>query len=1255
MINPEEQQFKEGDLVWCNKIPSTCEEEDVLYILCRIIEKKSEDHIILTKYDNETNGSTFVCESKHLYNANNNNPFSLDEDDMIKLKHFNEPTVLYHLHGRYEKNIFFTKMGPLLIYVNPMEKEKNYENNTLNKINNINDICNDVIEKYKYSHSSDDIKLNEYHVGMSALKYMNVLKKNQSIIITGESGSGKSKIFNSLLNFFSNERIFPLKKKFEIRNDDNINISEILKHGNIIMEALGNAKTSKNNNCNRYAKYCILQMDKDKIKHIYMKKFLFDKERLINRRSDENNFHIFYYILNGSSENFKKKYFLKNLEDYNIFKNDSIRDNSNDEQNFIQLLTSLNILFDDDKKQIDFFFSILSAILLLGNIQMIKSPKKSLFRQNFICEFPSNYKQLQEQLEFLDESHIWDMSKKSSSSSSYDEGSSNLSNMDSSEYLDKNTYIFLVASKLLGIDAETFLKYFTSGYLLNEIILMKGQNEMKVQKKIERFMKTCYEELLNWVICKITTKYNDNLINNKEKEIIQNNEIFENEKSEKNDNYINILDIIYFENLKENSLEQFLINTTNEFILKVYTDFYYKKRENIYKQEGLELSCDSIYIDNEQLYKILISKEGSLFSLLENICTKKSFDKSNLCSTIVNRFIKNPYIKANSLEVNKAFIIIHSYSQISYKTEHFIEKNVDILTRGFIEMIKKSDNKYMQQFCSSYDYDTNGKIMEENKRFSVHTNFKLFKKEYDPNNQMAVTLLRNNLLELTNSIEKSFCHFIMCINTCRKKINTEMVPHFDKKLVLSQVTNFHMMIEADQFKDEYFPHMFSFFEFVQIFKCLKNYKKINHEGDDIHVHENVNNMENMYHTNNPFDNVESNDNKTVCEQILGYMKIGEKNWTIGKNMIFLNEKSMNILVDSVYYMWLNSLENESGKEELCDLKEMMKENDKGEKYEKRELEYINLDYENVEIQMENDQSYLNCDNKNVDTIKEMEVEIKIGSYNTELNNKMVDHDIVDNKYDRDDNVHRKSSTNMSYDDNQNMEGGLLKVNLKKGDNTSLSDMEEEYVNVNVNVNDEEEKMRRMSKEKDRKGSKVKRKSSLLRLSTSLRNSFQKMKKSKLNEEEKVGEKVEEKVGVKVDEKIGVKVEEKVGVKVEENVGENVSENVGENVDEKVCEEKDDGYGVMNFFNNINFYKKGLKELNNAIKNFNPINGKLKKDKFFNMGIQNFYNKKKNFFLDSKRGSDASKKGEENKDEQENKNEEDNIDVKDNKGEEDNID
>lgn len=185
----------------------------------------------------------------------------MNNEDLCQLENLDDQTLLNTLQERYESAEIYTNCGLLLLSINPYCHLDIYDNN--------------IKEMYK---RSDMPKTHVYKMVEECIQGMNAAQKDYSIIISGESGSGKTECAKIILDYYC------LKEEFEI-----------LKRVDFVIEALGNAKTAHNNNSSRFGKLI-------KIKEsIQFETFLLEKSRVTHQVDGDQNFHIFYYILDGNN------------------------------------------------------------------------------------------------------------------------------------------------------------------------------------------------------------------------------------------------------------------------------------------------------------------------------------------------------------------------------------------------------------------------------------------------------------------------------------------------------------------------------------------------------------------------------------------------------------------------------------------------------------------------------------------------------------------------------------------------------------------------------------------------------------------------------------------------------------------------------------------------------------------------------------------------------------------------------------------
>jgi len=205
------------------------------------------------------------------------NPTKFDKiDDLAALSHLNEPSVLHNIKTRYENSLIYTYSGLFLIAVNPYHDMNIYGDDVKHRIS-----------KLKGREGQPHI----YVVANEAYKAMIRHRKNQSILITGESGAGKTENTKKVCEYLA----YISKREMESVNKE-------LMSANLLLEAFGNAKTVKNDNSSRFGKFVQLKFKGDAMCGVKIEKYLLEKSRVTTLSEGERNFHVFYYLLAGMPE-----------------------------------------------------------------------------------------------------------------------------------------------------------------------------------------------------------------------------------------------------------------------------------------------------------------------------------------------------------------------------------------------------------------------------------------------------------------------------------------------------------------------------------------------------------------------------------------------------------------------------------------------------------------------------------------------------------------------------------------------------------------------------------------------------------------------------------------------------------------------------------------------------------------------------------------------------------------------------------------
>ncbi|XP_074064785.1 unconventional myosin-Vb isoform X1 [Macrotis lagotis] len=270
------------------------------------------------------------------------------ENDLTALSYLHEPAVLHNLKVRFlESNHIYTYCGIVLVAINPYEQLPIYGQ--------------DVI--YAYSgQNMGDIDPHIFAVAEEAYKQMARDEKNQSIIVSGESGAGKTVSAKYAMRYFATVG----------GSASETNIEEKVLASSPIMEAIGNAKTTRNDNSSRFGKY--IQIGFDKRHHIIganMRTYLLEKSRVVFQADEERNYHIFYQLCAAASLPEFKELALTCAEDF--FYVSQGRDTSiegvDDAEDFEKTRQAFTLLGVRESHQIS-IFKIIASILHLGNVEI---------------------------------------------------------------------------------------------------------------------------------------------------------------------------------------------------------------------------------------------------------------------------------------------------------------------------------------------------------------------------------------------------------------------------------------------------------------------------------------------------------------------------------------------------------------------------------------------------------------------------------------------------------------------------------------------------------------------------------------------------------------------------------------------------------------------------------------------------------------------------------------------------------------------
>ncbi|XP_021367481.1 myosin heavy chain, striated muscle-like [Mizuhopecten yessoensis] len=208
-------------------------------------------------------------------------------EDMANMTYLNEASVLHNLRSRYTSGMIYTYSGLFCIAVNPYRRLPIYTDS--------------VISKYRGKRKTE-IPPHLFSVADNAYQNMVTDRENQSCLITGESGAGKTENTKKVIMYFAKVACAPKKKTDEEEADKKEgSLEDQIIQANPVLEAYGNAKTTRNNNSSRFGKFIRIHFGPTgKIAGADIETYLLEKSRVTYQQSAERNYHIFYQLCSNA-------------------------------------------------------------------------------------------------------------------------------------------------------------------------------------------------------------------------------------------------------------------------------------------------------------------------------------------------------------------------------------------------------------------------------------------------------------------------------------------------------------------------------------------------------------------------------------------------------------------------------------------------------------------------------------------------------------------------------------------------------------------------------------------------------------------------------------------------------------------------------------------------------------------------------------------------------------------------------------------
>ncbi|XP_068957507.1 unconventional myosin-X [Petaurus breviceps papuanus] len=277
-------------------------------------------------------------------------------ENMATLIDLHEGSILHNLFQRYQKTQIYTYIGSIIASVNPYKTIPGlYDQSTM--------------EHYSRHHMGE-ISPHIFAVANECYRCLWKRHDNQCVLISGESGAGKTESTKLILKFLSAISQHSLELSIK---EKTACVEQAILESSPIMEAFGNAKTVYNNNSSRFGKFIQLNIcEKGNIQGGRIVDYLLEKNRVVRQNPGERNYHIFYALLAGLENEEKEEFYLSAPENYHYLNQSGcIADSTiNDKESFKDVTTAMEVM-QFSKEEVREILRLLAGILHLGNIEFI--------------------------------------------------------------------------------------------------------------------------------------------------------------------------------------------------------------------------------------------------------------------------------------------------------------------------------------------------------------------------------------------------------------------------------------------------------------------------------------------------------------------------------------------------------------------------------------------------------------------------------------------------------------------------------------------------------------------------------------------------------------------------------------------------------------------------------------------------------------------------------------------------------------------
>ncbi|XP_076671819.1 myosin heavy chain isoform X17 [Andrena cerasifolii] len=275
-------------------------------------------------------------------------------EDMADLTFLNEASVLHNLKQRYYSKLIYTYSGLFCVAINPYKRFPVYTQRCA---------------KLYRGKRRNEVPPHIFAISDGAYVNMLTNSENQSMLITGESGAGKTENTKKVIAYFAT--VGASTKKSEAADQKKGSLEDQVVQTNPVLEAFGNAKTVRNDNSSRFGKFIRIHFGPSgKLAGADIETYLLEKARVISQQSLERSYHIFYQIMSGSVKGLKDMCFLSNniYDYYNVSQGKITIPNVDDGEECVLTDQAFDVLGFTQEEKND-IYKITAAVMHMGGMK----------------------------------------------------------------------------------------------------------------------------------------------------------------------------------------------------------------------------------------------------------------------------------------------------------------------------------------------------------------------------------------------------------------------------------------------------------------------------------------------------------------------------------------------------------------------------------------------------------------------------------------------------------------------------------------------------------------------------------------------------------------------------------------------------------------------------------------------------------------------------------------------------------------------